>query len=117
MERKVKEKTDTKVTFIKQGGGSCRMHGKIIKPGEKITIDPENIPIAFRTFFKPIGKDVDKLKAKLDSSIPGKKDQYEIKERKIKGLFDVVNKETQKPLNDKGLTQEEAELLKDALNV
>ena len=114
--KKTEEVPDNKITFIKQGGGSCRMHGKIIKPGEKIRMDPERIPMALRTFFKPIDKDADKLKKDIDSPIPGNKALYEVEERKTKGLFDVVNKETQKPLNDSGLTEDEAKDLKDALN-
>ena len=114
--KKTEEAPDTKVTFLKIGGGSCRINGRIIKPGQKITVEPDWIPISFRSFFKPIGKDVNQLNKQMDSPIPGNKALYEVKERGTKGLFDVINKETQKPLNEKGLTKEEAEALQDALN-
>lgn len=115
MERKIK-KEDNKVWFIKQGGGSCRIKGRIIKPQEKIHVTPDWIPESFRTFFKPIGKDVEKLNKQVKAPIPGNKALYEIIERKTKGLFNVVNKETAKSLNEKGLTEEEANSLKNALN-
>ena len=114
MERKKEDKN--KVWFVKIGGGSCRIKGRIIKPKEKIHVDPEWIPKSFRTFFKPIGKDAAKLNEEVKKPIPGNKDEYEIQERKTKGLFDVINLVTEKVLNEKGLTEKEATLLKDAIN-
>jgi hypothetical protein len=91
----------------KNCGKTLRMAGgkKIIKPNQIFLAFPEEIPNGFRDIIKPL----EELPEDCDSKIISIT-KYGIKRRGA-GWFDVVNVETDKPMNEKGLRKEDAEKL------
>jgi hypothetical protein len=97
----------------KIGGGSLRLQKRIIKPGQIFEAYEEDIPASFRKLVICLSDDVLAVATakKLEEA---KKPEilYEIKERS-KGWFDIVNIETGKKVNERGLRDAEAkDLLK-----
>ena len=102
------EREDGSIMWKKVGGGSLRLFGKIIKPGQQFRAHPNAIPAAFKDLIIPL------------ESIPKSPEEppmivtkaiYELKLRgKSKSLFDVVDKNG-KVLNEKALTKEVAQKL------
>lgn len=100
--------SDDKIRFRKIGGGSLRLFGRIIKPGEVFTASPSQIPPAFRDLIIPLDeiRPVNPVPEKI-VEVP----QYKLQLRgKSKTLWDVVGANG-KVLNEKGLTKVVAEQL------
>ena len=104
-----------KVSFKKVGGGSLRLGGKIIKPGQVFTAYPHEIPKSFRDLVIPTGgavswKDQDKqTKVETPPPIKGKTPEFTIQPHGKSSLwFDIVDGEG-KVWNEKGLKKEVAE--------
>lgn len=133
-----------KVRWLKTGGGSLRLKtGKIIKPNEKFSACPEEIPEAFRDIVVPIGdlpKEVPivsetefkiedrEVEATEVEEVPGGaavgtedmvehegEPTHKIKDRG-RGWYDVVNVATGKPINDSGLREDAAKELLESLS-
>ena len=105
------ERADGSIMWKKVGGGSLRLNGKIIKPGQVFSATPEQIPVAFKDLIMPL----EQVRLKDEPVIVPAKLVYELKPRgKSKSLFDVVDKNG-KVLNEKALTKEVAQNLIDDL--
>jgi hypothetical protein len=102
---------DGLITWKKVGGGSLRLNGRMIKPGQIFKARPEEIPVAFKDLIIPL----EQVRLKDEPVIVAAKLVYELKPRgKSKSLFDVVDKNG-KVLNEKALTKEVAQNLIDDL--
>jgi hypothetical protein len=119
MERTKKKEvsTDTENTpkvapqFRKKGGGSLRLAGKIIKPGQIFRMWPNEIPKSFRDLVEPLDPNTnwEETEAKAKKLPKGVKTKYSVQSREgSKTEFDVVNSD-HKVLNDKPLSKEVAE--------
>lgn len=99
-------KPGDKIRWRKTGGGTFRMaNGKIIKPNQVFEATVGEIPQAFRDVIIPLGD------LPQDDSPPlASVTTYKV-EVKTGGWFNVINAETGKPMNEKGLRKEEAEKL------
>lgn len=114
-----------RIKYIKIGGGTFRMQrGKIVKPNEKFNAYPEEIPKAFYDTIIPIDDN-----EKVRRAQPPTKDNYTVKQTakyeivsvpelvEDDGasyqtiLYNVVNTDSKKPINDKPVTYEAAEEL------
>jgi hypothetical protein len=96
-----------KVKYKKIGGGSLRLGGKIIKPGETFKAYPEDIPVSFRDLVIPVeGGSVSWEKpATPPPPIVFTKPVFELKPRgKSKSQYDVVDGQG-KAINEKPLTK------------
>ena len=121
----VQNAEESKVRWKKVGGGSFRMGNRIIKPGESFWAYPREIPKAFRDVVIPLNGDVvfkeEKKKEELAKKIEGKKPAFLIEKREGSPWWDVFNvqevegKEVRKRINEKGLTEEKANKLKEDL--
>ncbi len=101
------EREDGSIMWKKVGGGSLRLNGKIIKPGQQFRAHPNAIPAAFKDLIIPL----ESIPKKDEPPMIVTKTVYEIKPRgKSKSLFDVVDKNG-KVLNEKALTKEVAQKL------
>lgn len=102
---------DGTIMWKKVGGGSFRLNGKIIKPGQSFRAHPDAIPKAFKDLIIPL----EKVRVKDEPVIAVAKLVYTLQPRgKSKSLFDVVDKNG-KVLNEKALTKEVAQNLIDDL--
>lgn len=112
--KNVEVPVEEKVRWKKLGGGSLRLGGKIIKPGQVFDAFPSQISKAFRDLVVPTNGRVDWDTAKPEPKLPPvavTKPVYELKPRgKSKSLFDVVDGQG-KALNEKALTKVIAEKL------
>ena len=102
-----------KVKYKKIGGGSLRLGGKIIKPGEVFKAYPEDIPVGFRDLVIPVeGGNVSWEKPIVPPPpLVIMKPVFELKPRgKSKSLFDVVDGQG-KAINEKPLPKATAEKL------
>jgi len=98
------KKSDDKIRYKKIGGGSLRLNGRIIKPGEVFSASPSQIPPAFKDVVIPLEEVKDVPAPTITVSNP----QYEMRPRgKSRSLFDVVNANG-KVLNSNALTKEVA---------
>jgi hypothetical protein len=118
MERVVKEETTGKPKWRKIGGGSLRIGNRIIKPGQTFEANSEEISPAFRNMVIPVSGDAvfkSVVKEFPKEDVPVKdviKTEFEmVPHGKSLFLFDVVNKETGKPVNEKSLKKDVAETL------
>lgn len=121
--KKAGEVSTGKPRWKKIGGGSLRMGNKIIKPGQIFEAGEDEISPAFKKFIIPVGTHtplslVEKARSPKGNAevkaevIDAVKPEFEIQPRgKSLFLFDVVNKETKKVMNDKSLKKEAAEKL------
>lgn len=105
--------TDGKVWYKKIGGGSLRINGKIIKPGEKFRATPESIPKGFRDLLIPLGggsfEEVEQKQQQVKLDIT--KSAYKVVNRGKSALwFDVVDS-NEKVINEKALKKDVAEKL------
>lgn len=112
IQEEIKNPNDGKIRYKKLGGGSFRLHGKIIKPGQVFLARPNEIPKAFKDVLvpqEPLPENISVEEQIVKASLP----EYSLQERNRKGWFDIVNKDGKK-LNEKALKEEEAnQLLKD----
>lgn len=97
---------DNRIMYKKVGGGSMRILGKIIKPGERFKADPADIPPAFRDLCLPLEEVKEKQPVKLDIT----KSAYKLQQKGTGAWFDVVDANG-KVINEKGLKKEIAEKL------
>jgi hypothetical protein len=105
------EREDGSIMWKKVGGGSLRLNGKIIKPGQTFRAHPDVIPNAFKDLIIPL----ESIPKKDEPPLVVAKTVYNMQPRgKSKSLFDVVNKDG-KVLNEKALTKEVAQKLIDDL--
>ena len=106
------EREDGSIMWKKVGGGSLRLNGKIIKPGQTFRAHPDAIPEAFKDLIIPL----EKVIAKDEPPIVVNKATYNIVSRgKSKTWFDVVDGNG-KILNEKALSKETAQKLIDDIN-
>jgi hypothetical protein len=91
------------VQWVHNGGGSCRLKGgRIIKPGQRFTATVDQIPKGAMDVIVPIsGSDLPVEKPVQSAT------KYKL-EDKGGGWWNVVNAETGKPMNEKGLREEDA---------
>ena len=102
--------SDGRIWYVKKGGGSLQMFGKIIKPNERFKAFPRDIPENFKDIIVPLEKYDEaqeksiKQPAKLVNPI------YKSKLREGTDLYDVVDSKG-KVLNDKALPKDVADKL------
>ena len=103
---------DGKIAYKKAGGSCMRWNGKLIKPGEIVRLNPDEVALSN---FKDLLIPMEKIREKADPPIEVAKVIYELKPRgKSKSLFDIVDSQG-KVINDKALTKEVATNLIDEL--
>lgn len=111
-----------KKTFrLQHGYSSLIIDGRRVDlaPGATVRCYPEEIPQGFINQFSLIGIERERLEASTTEEILEEEenknvisDRFELM-HKGGGYYDVVNKETGKPVNDTGLRKEDAKLLID----
>ncbi len=107
MERTKKVDTD-KIRWVKQGGGSLRLHGRIIKPGQRFNARLDEIPEGFRDVIIPL----DKLPVEVEENVVATPAEYKLKQRGTSTWYDVVDGNG-KVLNEKAMRRTDAlELIK-----
>jgi len=107
MERTKVELTNEKIQWKKIGGGSLRLNGRIIKPGQIFDAKPSDIPTGFRDVVVPL----EPIREKAEPPIEVIKVEYTLKQRGKSPLwFDIVDS-NDKVLNEKALKKAEAEQL------
>jgi len=107
MERTKKANPDT-IRWVKQGGGSLRIKGRIIKPGQRFDARLEDIPEAFRDVCIPL----DKFVPEPEENLVAVGTEYKLKQRGTSTWYDVVDGNG-KVLNEKAMRRTEAlELIK-----
>ena len=105
MKRSKEVVDDGTILWKKVGGGSFRMPGKIIKPGQKFRARPDQIPAGFRDVVIPLekipdGKDI--KEEQVPENIPGIQAKYKLNKRPKKDwtkddngdeviLYDIVD--------------------------
>jgi len=89
--------------FVKEGTGSLRFQGKIIKPGQRFLADPALLPKAFMDVIRPVGK----LNG-VTSPENVEKAEYTLRSRDGGGWFDVVHADTGKVINERALRHQAA---------
>jgi hypothetical protein len=112
---------DGKIAYKMVGGSCMRWSGKLIKPGEVVRLNPDEIPENFKDLLIPM----ERVREKTEPPIEVTKTEYSLQPRgKSKSLFDVVTKvgvdedgkDIFKAINEKALGKEQAEnLLSDLL--
>lgn len=124
MERKsksVQEEAPALLTYRKLGGGSLRLPGRIIKPGQVFKAKPEEIPAGFRNLVQLISdeetvKAVSKAKEVEAKKLQEPEDLFVIVPVEGKeGFFNVINSVDKKAINDKPLKEKAAKDLKASL--
>ncbi len=119
---------ESQIWWKKLGGGILRIRDgrKIVKPNEEFLAYPSEIPDGFRDTIVPLEEIPEvipvspsfEVKERAEEPVqPLEVDEdapeYEAVKREKGHWYDVINKETGKPLNDKALTKVQAvELLK-----
>lgn len=100
------------IRWRKTGGGSLRLAGRIIKPGQSFTAYLDEIPKAFIQSLECLDKEL--LKEQSEAKPVAREIQFTV--RNYKGnLFDVVNKQG-KPINLEKLSAQDAQNLCNVLN-
>lgn len=118
------------IRFKKIGGGSLRWGKRIIKPGEVFTADPKSIPATFRNVLIPLDKipepgettkEIISKQVSFEKVAVTRKDIAEaikngslrddFKIEQGKKYFNVINKETKKPINTIPVEEEKADNL------
>lgn len=100
------------IRWRKTGGGSLRLAGRIIKPGQSFTAYLDEIPKAFIQSLECLDKEL--LKEQSETKPVAREIQFTV--RNYKGnLFDVVNKQG-KPINLEKLSAQDAQNLCNVLN-
>ena len=98
---------DGKIWWKKIGGGSLRLHGKMIKPEERFRAHPDDIPVSVRDIVVPL----EELPEESAKPVTVAKSLFTMQPRgKSKTLFDVVDTNG-KVLNEKPLAKAVAEKL------
>jgi hypothetical protein len=98
---------DGKISFKKIGGGALRWNKQLIKPGQIIRLNPNDIPKNFLDVLIPL----EKIREVAEPPIVITKSEFKVVPRgKSKSLFDVLDNQG-KVINEKGLTKEVAESL------
>ena len=96
------------IRWVKQGGGSLRLNGRIIKPGQRFNARLDEIPEAFRDVCVPL----DKLPVEPEDNLAAVPAEYKLKQRGATNWYDVVNSKG-KVLNEKAMHRTDAlELIK-----
>jgi hypothetical protein len=113
MERKRQVNEDGRIWWKNTGGGSHRLHGKIIKPNQRFRAHPDEISEGFRDVIIPLSE---LPPSETDKPLDVIKAEYELRSRGAGGWFDIVNTATDKPVNDKALKRPAADKLLKELN-
>lgn len=101
------EENDGKIPFKKVGGGNLRWNNQLIKPGQVIRLNPDEVPKNFLDVLIPL----EKIREKDEPPLVITKSEYTMKLRgKSKNLYDVIDTNG-KVINDKVLTKEIAQNL------
>ena len=108
MERAKKSTNDNGdpiITWRKLGGGSLRLGGKIIKPGQEFRATEAEIPTIFRSMCLPLSE----IPAKApEEALKVTSSQFKKVPRGNTTKFNVVGK-NDKVINEKPLTEKEAD--------
>lgn len=108
------------IKWINNGGNFYMADGQVIKHGESFMAAADEVPKAFRSTIQPADPEELKIvKSGEENSaeavqIDAVKPSYEVKQRKNTAYFDIFDARGKK-LNDKNLTEEEAQDLRDKL--
>ena len=95
---------DGKIPFKKIGGGCLRWNRQLIKPGQVVRLNPDEVPKDFLDVLIPL----EKIREKNEPPITINKPEYSMKLRgKSKSLYDVVDA-SGKVINENALTKEVA---------
>lgn len=101
------DENEGKVFYKKVGGGSARLANRIIKPGEKVWLYPEQVPAGMRDLFVPLSNIPHKKETPIVVDIT--KSEYKLQQRTENSpWYDIIGPEG-KLLNDKALTKKKAE--------
>jgi hypothetical protein len=95
-----------KIFYQKLGGGSLRLHNRIIKPNQKFWEFPENIPKAFLDCIKELDATNVIEEKEGKGSISEKKEYHKV--HKGGGWYDILD-ENDKKMNDGALKKVDAE--------
>ncbi len=98
--------------------GTLRILGKTVKKNEVFEAYPEQIPTVFKRSIVCVSDPDTQAMVLADQEklIPKKEISYEVRPATAKGWYNVVNKITGKPINEKSLRLEDANSLMEALN-
>lgn len=106
----VKEESEEKIRWVNRGGKfymapkEGTKERRLILPGKSFMAYPSEIPKAFRNTIKPVNAMVDD-----EDEIDKNESEYKIvAAKKDPGLFNVINIETRKKVNDEPLSKKEA---------
>ena len=81
------------VRFRKDGGGSLRIKGRIIKPGQVVEINPADIPSAFRDTLIPIANDARTLRVIAETEKTVKKEVKVPEKEVVIPVYSMVKNE------------------------
>lgn len=107
-ESEPKPKTNS-IKWINQGGPFYTKDKRVIKSGETFEASPADVPVAFRSTVKPIDPAslVNPIDEEPEAAIVP---TYSMKQRGNSSFYDIYSSQGKK-LNDKDLTQEEAQTI------
>lgn len=106
-----------KLRYQKQGKGSFELFNALIKPGQIISLYPEDVPVEYKDVLLCIDSPEMQEWAKQENEAAlTKENVYALKENETAGWWDVVNVETEKSINEKRLRKQDAETLLATLN-
>ena len=104
-EAELKPRTN-RIKWINQGGPFRTKNKHVVKNGETFEASPDEVPMAFRGTIKPI--DPIALQSVVDEEPKAIVPTYSMKQRGSSSFYDIFSSQGKK-LNDKDLTQEEAQ--------
>lgn len=104
MKKRTRDPEDL-ITFKKVGGGSLRMQGQIIKPGQTFKAHPDDIPESFRDVIVPL--ESIKKDDEEEDQYEVAEEEYTMKARPYGGYYDVFDSQG-KMINPKGLRRQAA---------
>jgi hypothetical protein len=105
------------IQWKKIGGGSLRWRGQIIKPGQIFIASPEDIPEAFRGSLVSLGPVEDSGLTRTKGVAKGRSEnvpapRFTLRPRDSDtDTYDIVNAESGKPINEQGMSKDDAEKL------
>ncbi len=107
-----------KLRYMKEGKGSLYLFDAIIKPGQVISVYPEDIPEKYKSAFTCLeSPELQEWAKKENEETAVKEVLYDVVDNETKGWYDVINVETSKPINEKKLRKADAERLCSSLNL
>ena len=114
-EKKVGSTQSDQLRYKKLGGGSMRLPGRIIKPGQTFMARPDDIPAPFRKLCQLLSDDatvaaVNRDKIEKQAQLKKDEDLFTIVEVVVNGKtkWNVINSVDNKAINDEPLNTEKA---------